>query len=77
MRVAERVAECNTVSGAGPWALVYDHGNQEDTYTARPPESEVQEAREAAPDSPTYLVYMADGWDRMTVAWWPAMDEAI
>lgn len=55
------------------WRLSFDDENHDDEYKFPPRYTEVQDAREAAPDAWTRLWLLLDGWDSMLVAEWPPL----
>jgi len=54
--------------------LLFDNGNHEDRFDGYPPDSEIAEARAAAPDAWTHVDMEIDGWDREEVASWPPLE---
>jgi hypothetical protein len=56
------------------FALLMDNGYHEDVYREYPPQEDIDEAREAAPDAWTAVEELKGGLDRRSLHYWPPLN---
>lgn len=61
-------------TGRDCYRLSFDNGYHDDHFWDYPPESEIQDARQAAPDAWTTVDFLREGWDSITVHEWPPLN---